>query len=1459
MRNLILHQTHIQTLFLKEHSFPISWHLDEFSKLLIVLDSELKILMYSYESSDVFSNFKLIKAIDLEELLVSDSNSMEILNEIMTECEGDIDVKNSKIKFFLYKNEEESLHIILESGVYITIQTNSEKIKISDLKDFMYERVDYLLKILSAEISPNLENIVLIFSNCKLLLLNYDFEFINCCDLDDGDNSDFSLDEFRCKSASVSWRGDSQFFSTLYEINGGRKCLVRDTKLNVFKGPARADNKVVFSTAEGPVKNLSDVISWQPSGSLIAYFQQNTTMQSTNSSSNLAGVLFSEKNCLRHGELWIDLAQLNIEDIQSKKISAKFLKWNMDLPLILVYLEIYSLNEKSEIDFNSVINVVNVYYRSNYEWALKYSFTLDKGEKLFACKFSDALSHRLYIFYTNSKFHSLEFKFEYQNSLTNNNFNEEIGSVAEINGNTIKLSPLGVVNIPPPMCLASIHLPKRIPPFVLTWWKNYLFALSQNRIDIIEQKNRNYTLTNFLEFDLDHFRTRLVKSFIFISSINDERSLAHFIIHSGILDEDSHDQILVLTYELEYEDGALKFKKLISKHSQKIHRCSGIFNSMMSENLYDQDYFKDRENVLELEDKIDVLSKKKNQNKNEDPDDLFFGLSSSDKNKDSKNSSRNKYFWLVNNNCKEKIFEKVYLNVVESDDIIDVDISPEETNVISQFEIIKARSVITFNNEEKIVYLTKNHRLYLDNKLLAIDVTSFEFSQHFLLFTQSSNSPYNSLHLLELNKKDFLNQFIIAAGNNEALFTQNFNYKGFNIRTIERGAMIVTISKVNLVLQMPRGNLETIYPRLLVLNLITDLVTIHRQFGQAFEIARKHKINPNFLYDVDPEGFFKNIQLYLKQTDNPDYINLFLNSMDNVFSEEMLHLNPDMNTKEDFKKLFINNKVNKICESSRENLRTMNAGNKYITSIIHTHIKKNPPEYLEALKLVQGLKIEEKNKLKIEEVVNTSNINNSAKLKNVKHDHYSADKTLEYLCWVVNADILFDFALKTYDFELVIMVAKHTQKDPKEYLPYLKKLQDLQDNDPILMKYQINIDLKFYGDALTELSKGGEKYFDKCVELINKHNLHEQAVTLFSKSEEKIYRAIYEQYGSYLKDVKKDILEAGWAYLKANKFAVSLKCFIEAGCVNEAINVLYKLDNFENTNFNAILIELIEACSARKKFSELEKIQLYLTQIQSKKSNEENALSNNLNVRQLNYKMMDAFITAKRWKMSYLFYESLKSQGDNDNMHLELNKIFAEGISLNATLHLNELKKNTSTFEEKYNRLLKVQHLKRTQPHLFNVEFKEKLLDDNVSDSGSVLSSKSGRSSKSSRSKISSTSKMSKKSKQKLSKRNIKEGSPIEEEYLIMVLAELKLDDAYLESIKDLVKVLNYVNLNEKSNELQLALDAYLINVNNVCSGLLSVAQQDYINNHPEIKELFPSLNLNQQTSKVIGFNTLTG
>jgi elongator complex protein 1 len=56
-------------------------------------------------------------------------------------------------------------------------------------------------------------------------------------------------------------------------------------------------------------------------------------------------------------------------------------------------------------------------------------------------------------------------------------------------------------------------------------------------------------------------------------------------------------------------------------------------------------------------------------------------------------------------------------------------------------------------------------------------------------------------------------------------------------------------------------------------------------------------------------------------------------------------------------------------------------------------------------------------------------------------------EALEFVSWLVQPNKLFDVALTTYDFDLVTLVASQTQKDPKEYVPYLQQLKALANTD----------------------------------------------------------------------------------------------------------------------------------------------------------------------------------------------------------------------------------------------------------------------------------------------------------------------------------------------------------------------------------------------------------------------------
>ena len=115
-------------------------------------------------------------------------------------------------------------------------------------------------------------------------------------------------------------------------------------------------------------------------------------------------------------------------------------------------------------------------------------------------------------------------------------------------------------------------------------------------------------------------------------------------------------------------------------------------------------------------------------------------------------------------------------------------------------------------------------------------------------------------------------------------------------RRVERGSRIVTAvpSNMSLVLQMPRGNLETINPRPLVMAVVRQDIrrcvsptytsahahcTDSGEYGKAFSACRKHRIDLNVFVDQDRDTFMRKLPQFVEQVDDVDYINLFLTNI----------------------------------------------------------------------------------------------------------------------------------------------------------------------------------------------------------------------------------------------------------------------------------------------------------------------------------------------------------------------------------------------------------------------------------------------------------------------------------------------------------------------------------------------------------------------------------------------------
>jgi elongator complex protein 1 len=99
-------------------------------------------------------------------------------------------------------------------------------------------------------------------------------------------------------------------------------------------------------------------------------------------------------------------------------------------------------------------------------------------------------------------------------------------------------------------------------------------------------------------------------------------------------------------------------------------------------------------------------------------------------------------------------------------------------------------------------------------------------------------------------------------------------------RSIERGAKIVTVmpTTYSVVLQMPRGNLETIYPRALVLAAIRRNIETD-SYSEAFLACRNQRVDMNILHDHDPERFMASIEKTITQIKRIEHIDLLLSQL----------------------------------------------------------------------------------------------------------------------------------------------------------------------------------------------------------------------------------------------------------------------------------------------------------------------------------------------------------------------------------------------------------------------------------------------------------------------------------------------------------------------------------------------------------------------------------------------------
>ncbi|KAF2278096.1 elongator complex protein 1 [Westerdykella ornata] len=758
------------------------------------------------------------------------------------------------------------------------------------------------------------------------------------------------LSPFDDRSVTISWRGDGAFFA-VSTIEQERRRMIR-----VYSREAELD-----SVSE-PVDGLEGALSWRPSGNLMASLRR---------LSDRIDVVFFERNGLRHGQF--DL-RFTAEQLQELK-SPLALRWNNDSTILAV----------------SHPGKVQLWTMSNYHYYLKQELVFPQGsarnvmcgwhpERPLSVALATADSLHLLDYLSAPATGSVSPPHDY-------------GAVATIDGMFLKLTPLRIANVPPPMSL--LRLPLDACPV------DVAVSKSSTRIAVV-------SVAGVAVYALDiNKRPVPMPSLLWRSKIPSDH-LPRQIAFLG------DDKIFVLADRWEGDESFLW-----TNEAEDLIPCGPILES---------------------------------------------GRASS----------------LVTSVDYQKVFIQFEDGALYNVGLID---DQEEPSAFSTTLVLKTPpsapevKVAIMDAELLAFSLSRSGVLCANDRILVRNCTSYVVTPSHLIFTTTQ-------HLLK---------FVHLTAVNDLEIPLDEPQKDERCRSIERGARIVTVmpSTYTIVLQMPRGNLETIYPRALVLAAIRRSIDEDR-YGDAFRTCRSQRVDMNILHDHDPDRFMTRIEEIVAQIGRVEHIDLLLSQLRNEDVTETMYKETlkrkDLGKKAPQPQAAVGSKVNRICDAFLAVLEKPQYREVHIQNIITAHVCKVPADLESGLEMIGRLQSLFPFPTPYPPWPHPPSPPN---LEPETQDPVT-EKAAEHICFLADVNQLYDTALGLYNLDLALLIAQQSQKDPREYLPQLQSLHDLP---PLRRKFRIDDQLGRRQKALAHLKDLDA--FEEVQDYVQKHGLYAEALQLY--------------------------------------------------------------------------------------------------------------------------------------------------------------------------------------------------------------------------------------------------------------------------------------------------------------------------------------------------------------------------
>lgn len=415
--------------------------------------------------------------------------------------------------------------------------------------------------------------------------------------------------------------------------------------------------------------------------------------------------------------------------------------------------------------------------------------------------------------------------------------------------------------------------------------------------------------------------------------------------------------------------------------------------------------------------------------------------------------------------------------------------------------------------EPENVHLVMNEKgwLWANDNLIMTQATSFAVVDQFVLITTHSHQ------LVFLPRGNVENWESLSRA---ALEGQNGNEE--IQRRVERGALLVSAvpETSGVVLQMPRGNLETINPRAMVLASLRQHLNA-LEYRAAYALCRRHRIDLNILHDHAPELFIQTIGKFVKDLESVDHLNIFLSSLrdEDVSKTKYAGFSNNKNSS----LIGFVEKINSVSEAILKVLKEDSLT--WIDSIMTVYVVQQPSRLEDALNCI----------------VELAQTGRSSEI---------IEKSMKYLLFLVPAEKLFDVALGMYQLPLALSIGRRSQKDPKDFEPFLEELASLSD---LNRKFKINDHLQRYPLALECLNQdptiGSEEFLNYMI----KYQLYKEAVAISANGNKVgLYKQVLELFGDYLMTTG-DQESAVCCYKRSGNWEKLVDASIAAGCWIEFI------------------------------------------------------------------------------------------------------------------------------------------------------------------------------------------------------------------------------------------------------------------------------------------------------------------